>query len=261
MSNPVARSKPAFQSQHGLLSWERTQRLDLGVQAAAMRAQQLQSRAKCEPVDREAVLAEALRALDLAHAELEAARDQLREQADELLATRLERELEWTRYRDLFESAPLPYLETDSRGVVIEANRCTNALLRVPPGRLIGKPIIAFVALPDRRVFRDALESVVTGSTSASIVVHVHPRCALATVAVGLEMSRAVPPGDSAERVRWMLVQCRERVPTPLWEPACASANAIGLPRYVRRDSPATRHRRGWCVRRTSAPWPRRARR
>jgi PAS domain S-box-containing protein len=258
LSNPVARSKPAFQSQHNLLSWERTRRFDLGVEAAALRAEQLQSRAKCEPVNREAVLAEALRALDLAHSELEAARDQLREQADELLATRLEHELEWTRYRDLFEAAPLPYIETDLRGVVIEANRSLSALLKVPPGRLIGKPIIAFIALPDRREFRDALEAVITGHPSASIVVHVHPRGAIDTVATRLEITKVVPPGDRAETVRWMFARFDARVSPPVVGLELPSAR-VGPPTYVRR-TPASGRRAGQCLRRTSIPRPRRAR-
>jgi hypothetical protein len=125
-------------------------------------------------------------------------------QADQLLAARLERELEWARYRDLFEAAPLPYLETDLRGIVIEGNRSLCDLLRVPPADLIGKPILAYVAQSDRRACRDTLEAFGLGATKTSILVTVRPRGLSSPVPCWLDMAAVTPWLDRTITVRWM---------------------------------------------------------
>jgi PAS domain S-box-containing protein len=166
----------------------------------------LQRRAKNEPENSARLLAEALSALDNAHAELAAARDELHEHADEMLATRLERELEWTRYRHLFEAAPVSYVETDTCGVVIEANRRSCALLNLPAARLIGKPLAAFVSQVDRLTFRRFLSTLGASLQHASIVLHLKSRNGGAPFTVQAHVSTVDTMLGRAPALRWVMI-------------------------------------------------------
>jgi len=77
--------------------------------------------------------------------ELEMAEEELRSQNEELLAARQTLEDERQRYQDLFEFAPDGYLVTDPQGIIQEANRAAVALLGIPQGSLLGKPLVVFV--------------------------------------------------------------------------------------------------------------------
>jgi PAS domain S-box-containing protein len=57
------------------------------------------------------------------------------------------------RYRQLFEQAPEPHLNTDRRGVILEVNRAATALFRCPREFLLDKPLPLFVAGPDQGQF------------------------------------------------------------------------------------------------------------
>ena len=61
------------------------------------------------------------------------------------------------RYRELFESAPVAYLVTDSAGRILEANRVAGELLEIPDKHLVGKPIVVFVPVENRKQFRRTL--------------------------------------------------------------------------------------------------------
>ncbi len=54
------------------------------------------------------------------------------------------------RYRDLFESAPIPYEETDCEGVVRRFNQAVCALLKCTPDQILGRRAWDFVA-PDQQ--------------------------------------------------------------------------------------------------------------
>lgn len=100
---------------------------------------------------------DAFEQLSVALQELQAAQDELRQQNDELVAANQMVALERQRYQDLFELSPDAYLATDPRGKIIEANRAAVRLFGVPPFHLVGKPLIVFVAMSDRAMFRRAL--------------------------------------------------------------------------------------------------------
>ncbi len=82
--------------------------------------------------------------------QLETAADLMRERERELRASE-------TRYRDLFQSAPVPYQETDCEGVVRQLNREASNLLKCGPDRLLGSRAWDFVAPEQRESFRAAL--------------------------------------------------------------------------------------------------------
>ena len=87
--------------------------------------------------------------LTKALAALLAAGEELRQQNEELVATRQLAEEQWRRYEELFEQAPDAYVVTDPLGVIQEANRAAVALLQVPE-RPVGKPLLLYVDASDR---------------------------------------------------------------------------------------------------------------
>ena len=96
--------------------------------------------------------------------ELEASNEELRVTEEELLAqneiladTSLALEKERRLYRDLFHTAPDPYLLTDLNGLVQEANFAACSLLGVGPSSLAKKPLAVYVAPDSRRTFRTKL--------------------------------------------------------------------------------------------------------
>jgi PAS domain S-box-containing protein len=98
-----------------------------------------------------------------AREELRVAEGELREQNEELAATRASLEAERQRYVDLFEFAPVAYLVTDLNGAIREANRPAAALLDMPQSLLVGKPLVLFVASKERRDFRRRMLAVARG--------------------------------------------------------------------------------------------------
>jgi PAS domain S-box-containing protein len=121
-------------------------RRELGDVAAAL--------AHVRPPDDGAVLA-GLRERLLVCAELvEGAEWEGLTQRDDLVAAA---EHERSRYRELFDFAPVAYLVTDTNGVIEEANTAAGELLGAEPGRLVAKPLPVFVELEGRSAFRDLL--------------------------------------------------------------------------------------------------------
>ncbi|NMG11747.1 CBS domain-containing protein, partial [Brasilonema sp. UFV-L1] len=89
--------------------------------------------------------------------EVQIVEEELREQNEELASTRQEIELERQRYQDLFDFAPEAYVITDIAGKIQQANQAAATLLCVPQNRLVGKPLVIFIAKSDRKTFRTQL--------------------------------------------------------------------------------------------------------
>jgi len=58
------------------------------------------------------------------------------------------------RYVEFFEQAPEAYLVTDEHCTIEIANDAAGALLGVRCDLLVGKPLVAFLPLDERRAFR-----------------------------------------------------------------------------------------------------------
>ncbi|MBD2683596.1 MULTISPECIES: PAS domain S-box protein [Nostoc] len=91
--------------------------------------------------------------LQLALEEFRTAQEELRQQNEELLATRELVELERQRYQDLFDFAPDGYLVTNTAGIIQEVNHAAATLFAVPQKYLFNKPLVLFVAQEDRQTF------------------------------------------------------------------------------------------------------------
>ncbi|MFQ5804286.1 MAG: histidine kinase dimerization/phosphoacceptor domain -containing protein [Candidatus Methylomirabilales bacterium] len=103
------------------------------------------------------VVVEILRGLSNSLHELQVAAKDLREQNEELTATRRAVGAERQRYQEFFEFAPDGYLVTDAEGTIREANRAAAALLTAHQDHLIGERLVTFVAERDRRTFQSQL--------------------------------------------------------------------------------------------------------
>src|SRR5262249_7744131 len=88
---------------------------------------------KCLRDETEATLREHTSQLENALEELRTRDEELRQQNEALIATRLDVEQESARYAALFTLAPDGYLVTDAAGVIQEANPAAGSLLGVAP--------------------------------------------------------------------------------------------------------------------------------
>ncbi|MDI9639733.1 response regulator [Geitlerinema splendidum] len=59
----------------------------------------------------------------------------------------------YSHYYELFQASPIPYLVTDTDGIILEANQAIAQLLEVPQHYPIGKPLILYIAPGDRSSF------------------------------------------------------------------------------------------------------------
>jgi PAS domain S-box-containing protein len=99
------------------------------------------------------LLVECLEELYAALKHLELAYEALSQKNNELATAYELVEVERQRYQDLFELVPNPYLVTNRKGIIQEANLPAATLLNVPQGLLVGKPLAMYVLQKERRAF------------------------------------------------------------------------------------------------------------
>lgn len=107
---------------------------------------------------------------------LQLAAEELYLQNEELLRTRGLVEAECQRYQNLFEFAPNAYLLTNTQGIIQQVNRLATTLFNVPKHYLVGKPLINFVPLEERRRFRNHLTEVFQSDSSRELLVSLQQR-------------------------------------------------------------------------------------
>lgn len=100
-----------------------------------------------------AALSQVNEQLRLALEELRSTQEELLQQNAQLTAAQQTIALERQRYQELFEFAPDAYCVTDMYGVIQEANRAASELFQFASHRLLGKPLVVFIAQPDRQDF------------------------------------------------------------------------------------------------------------
>src|ERR1043165_9611798 len=125
---------------------EKTDNTDASeLQAAVIRAQELTERIRLSPIRNESLVLDAIGEIETYVEQLRIVEEELRQQNDELVSARLELEQEQFRYEDLFESAPVGYLITDSTGTITKANRAVGTLLGIDCKYLSSKTLSTFV--------------------------------------------------------------------------------------------------------------------
>jgi PAS domain S-box-containing protein len=95
--------------------------------------------------------------VDLVH-ELRVHQEEIRAQRAQLIEAQQALETSRDRYADLYDFAPIAFATLDRAGVICEANLATAALLDVERARLVGFPMLMYVAEPDRHTFLDHLD-------------------------------------------------------------------------------------------------------
>jgi len=150
-------------------------------------------------------LADLMGQVEAALQELEVVHEELRQQNEELLATREALEVQRHRYRDLFDNAPYGYLVTDAHAVIEEANQTAADLLGVEPWVLAGKPFLLFFERSDRPALRDLLQSLLNaGEPAEDREAQLQARRG-GPVPVVLTVVRDLGDDGKARRLRWMV--------------------------------------------------------
>jgi PAS domain S-box-containing protein len=101
------------------------------------------------------------RELEAAWEELDAAKEELHEVVDAIVASRETLVRERQRYLSLFDLAPDAYLVTDGVGCIREANHSAVVLLGVRRATLIGKPLAVVIGKEARSALRSKIADVV----------------------------------------------------------------------------------------------------
>lgn len=135
--------------------------------------------------------------------------EELRQQNEALVESRLAIESECQKYVELFEFAPDGYLVTDKDAKILKANCAAAQLLNVSQEHLMKKPLVTFVAPQERRNFCSKLNQLQKGKSLKHWQVQIQPwHCAslpaLFTV-VPIQNSQ-----DQVEGFRWRLMDWDE---------------------------------------------------
>jgi PAS domain S-box-containing protein len=137
--------------------------------------------------------------------ELQIAEEELRQQREELASTHDALEEERRRYQQLFHYAPDAYFLTDLSGIVREANLSAARLLDVEPRLLIGKAVVALVALEDRPRIRAELGRWRSEPTPKVLELRLQPQNGPPLdVAIALSVARGGAK-DTAIGFRWLV--------------------------------------------------------
>ncbi|HSQ50622.1 MAG TPA: PAS domain S-box protein, partial [Nitrospiraceae bacterium] len=97
--------------------------------------------------------------------ELQVHQIELEMQNDELRRAQVELEAARDRYMDLYDFSPAGYLTLDMHGKIVEANLRAGVLLEVNRNKLIGQPLVRFIAASDADTFhRHGQEVLKTGT-------------------------------------------------------------------------------------------------
>jgi PAS domain S-box-containing protein len=135
------------------------------------------------------------------------AEEELRQQNEELMATRSLVEFERDRYQELFELAPDGYFVTDRDGTIQEANQQAGRLLGTAPDLLLGKPLVVFVPVSQRAKFRARLKSLLP-STIQEWETMLQPRQG-EPLDVSIRAVMAQKQSDGSTWLRWSIRDIR----------------------------------------------------
>jgi PAS domain S-box-containing protein len=182
------------------------------VEAARRRFDDLFQRFSISPTER-GLLPESLQELSSSVEELCVAAEELRQQNDELVATRSLLEEERRHYQELFELAPDGYIVTDMYGVIRETNDNAARLLQVRRDFLIGKPLITYVSSHEHIAFRRLLTRLQREQTVLNWESKIQPRHG-PCFPVALTISRTRDfrtRGQTPAGLRWILRNIEQR--------------------------------------------------
>ena len=149
-------------------------------------------------------LMQSLEELSLSLQELQVAAEELRQQNEALAESRKAVDRERQHYQELFEFAPDGYLVTDKESSILEVNQTAAQLLNVSSERLVGKPLVVFVAPEERRDFYSQLRQFQKGEPIKNWQVQLQ-RWRGASFRVSFTVAPIKNPQGEVVGLRWQL--------------------------------------------------------
>ena len=165
-------------------------------------------RERHEGLDGHARLRQALGRLHTSLERLRSADEGLSRQMETLAAAREATRRECRRFEDLFDSAPIAYIETDLGTTILNANQRAASLLGKERRLLVGEPLPHFIAAPDRRRFRRHMGELMENPQSGEWQTRIAPCNSMITISVALTVQ--VPPEREGASLRWVVRDLRE---------------------------------------------------
>jgi len=192
------------------------------------------SRELALPLEELQLLPEAFDELCSAAEELHLAQEQMQLQNERLAEACQQVEIQRRRYQELFDFAPEAYLVSDAHGVVTEANQAAGLLLHCAPTDLVGKPLVGFVDLNQRRFFRLELLRLLQSATAGEWQVRLVRGNGERSEAVCRVVPLYSPGAGAPVALRWLLQEVSRSsqtllTATPRPELVCARGEAIAL--------------------------------
>lgn len=179
------------------------------------------------------LLPSAFKELGMASEELQVAMEELLAQAEESAAMQVELAAERQRYQHLLQFLPHAYLETDTKGKIIDANQATANLLNVSQQFLVGKPLDIFFPKSDRRKFPAKLIQIQQRNLQQEWIVQIQPRHSKPMEAV-LTVSPYCDLDNQPISLHWRVQDIRDRQPGLRGDNYCNNTNLYqNRPRYI----------------------------
>jgi PAS domain S-box-containing protein len=161
--------------------------------------------AKEFPVGHQELLMESLEELSNSLEELHVVSEELRQQNEELVTSRIALERDHQHYKELFDFAPDGYLVTTPEGIILEANQMAAQLLNVSQKRLVGKPLVVFIAAEQRGDFYCKLSQLQRSESIKNWLVPIAPRYGGCFTA-SLTVAPVKNPQGQVVSLRWRLL-------------------------------------------------------
>ncbi len=117
---------------------------------------------------------------------------------------------EFYRYEELFEEAPDGYCVTDAHGKIQLANRKFSRLLNIEKHYLVGKNLVNFVALEERKCFRNFLSQLSQPGRNQELVICLQRRSG-EFFEVVFTVSASYDNQGKPQSLRWLLRAINER--------------------------------------------------
>lgn len=179
------------------------------------------------------LLPSAFKELGMASEELQVAMEELLAQAEESAAMRVELAAERQRYQNLLQFLPHAYLETDTKGKIIDANQAAANLLNVSQQFLVGKPLDIYLIKSDRRKFPAKLIQIQQHNIPQKWIAQIQPRQREPLEAV-LTVSPHCDLDNQPIRLCWIVQDIRDRQPGLRGDNYCNNTNLYhNHPRYI----------------------------
>jgi PAS domain S-box-containing protein len=151
-------------------------------------------------------LRESLTALKSSLKSLQVVFEELYQQNHELTLAKKSAEAECSYYQELFEYDPDACLVTTSEGKLLEANQKAIQLLNISPKRLIGKPLVLFIAAEERQSFYSQINKLQKGESIQNWQVNIQRQRGVCFTTL-MAVSPIQNQEGNVEKLRWRILE------------------------------------------------------